>query len=307
MADEVKDDTPAPQTEDLSKTSFDEQATQEALDLNNNEDSDRKEDEIVKELTKPDKVAQPDSEPEKEVPETKEEKIKEATADIKQAIKEAVQDDAPQETVEDLKKQLQFYQTLFGDPGSLPKQEQQPSPQQQPVQQQQQQPNILDNVQVTQDELLGLLSGEPERAVPVIKKFVATAIVLAQHNIVQQQQIQERQTRYISGVQEAFYQKYDGLVEEQYRPLVKFAGDQVHQEYLSRGITKYPHELIDDIGKRAMQLKEKLIAQANGNETTQQPRKVIRQGEVGGTKTTPPPKVNLSDQQKDMFDLLEEQ
>lgn len=311
MAEPNKDEVNPPPTEDPSKTSFDEETVKEALDLTGNEET-TKPDDVVSELTKVDRVAKTDDEL-KENKEDKEaittEKIVAATEKIEKKIEAGV---AATEDVEELKKQLQFYQTLFGEtPPQAQQQQPQINQQQQnnQAQAQQQQKSILDAVDVTQEELLGLLSGEPERAVPVIKKFIATAIVLAQHDTMQKQQIQERQFNYITGVQKAFYEKYEDLSEERFRPLVKFAGDQVHQEYMSKGITKYPHELIDDIGKRAMHLKEQLVANgiANGDSVVTKPKQVIKQGEVGGTKVTPPPKEQLTTDQKEMFDLLEQQ
>lgn len=243
---------------------------------------------------------------------------------------EETQETEPGPTVKELEQQLEFYRMLYGEPQPQqqnynyqnPQQQPQQAPnpqrqqftgQNQPAQPQQPQQNIFDNIQISKDELYEFLSGEPERAAPVVRRFLQTATMLAQHNMRVQQQQEQQAYRYVGAVQHALYDKYKDL--EQYRPIVKLAGDQVEQEYKSRGINKYPHELIDDIGKRARQILIQIrgnAAPANGaqqaqsNQPTNQPRRIPRQGETGGTRPVTPPKEKLSEQEKQMYDLLED-
>jgi hypothetical protein len=219
--------------------------------------------------------------------------------------------DAPTEEspeTKELKQRLAFYEMLYGDKREEPPvQQQQPQQVQQPIQQQPQQQaqrNILDGVTVTQEDLLGFLSGEPERAIPVVKKFIATAMVLTHQHMYQEAVKQERTVRYFNGIQEVFYSKDKFEDLNDYRPIVKYAGDQIQQEYAARGQFKMPHELMDEIGKRARELKDQMLGKVNG--TVAKPRTIIRQGEVGDTKVTPPTKEKfINDQQKEMMDLLE--
>lgn len=296
MADEP---LPTPPTEDSPVID-----QSDLTDISSTEES--KPDPIAEELTKPDK-------PEDEKPviqqkeSTQEQPKQEAVTPqekIVEQIAQKIEQPQSESQVEELKKQLEFYEMLYG--GQPQQQQQVQQPQQQTPQPQQpqvpQQPNLLDNVSISQEELIGLLSGEPERAIPIIKKFVATAIVLGQQHQMQQQRQQQLTERYFNGIQEAFYSKEKYADLNDYRPLVKFAGDQIQQEYAARGIFKMPHQCIDDIGKRARELKAKMLGGTNNT-----PNKVIpKQGEVGDIKNSPPPKQNLSDQQKEMFDLLED-
>lgn len=259
------------------------------------------EDEIVKELTKTDD----EKKDEKEI------KVdKEQSGDTKVSTEKNQNQDGQTQVnegdkVKALEKQLQFYQTLFGDQSNVQRTQQetqQPTQQNTQQQVQQQAKSILDVVDFTDEEYLGLLSGEREKALPVVKKFIATAIALTAHHMQAQQAQQEQVTRYIGGVQQAFYaeDKYKDL--ENFRPLVKFAGDQIQQEDRANGITRMPHELIDDIGKRARELKNQMLG---NNGTTIAPKKVIKQGEVPDIKTAPTPKEKQTEQEKQMFDLLE--
>lgn len=297
------DNEPTPPTEESPTIDQNDLA-----DLSSNEESSP--DPIVEQLVKPDTPIE-DEKPviqEKPVEAPKQEIPQQAipAQDKVEAITEKIEQASTTSEVEELQRQLQFYEMLYGGQQAQP-QQQTPQQQQAPQQQtnippQQQQPNLLDNVSITQEELIGLLSGEPERAIPIIKKFVATAVVLSQQHQQQQQRQQQLTERYFNGIQEAFYSKEKFADLNDYRPIVKFAGDQVQQEYAARGIFKMPHQCIDEIGKRARELKAKMLGGTNNT-----PNKVIpKQGEVGDLRNAPPAKVNLSDQQKEMFDLLED-
>ena len=300
----MPDNEPTPPTEESPKVEIDQA---DLADLTSTEESSP--DPIVEQLTKPDTPIENEKPVIQEKPvddkTQQQETPQQVTPEQVQQIADKVEQPSTTSEVEELQRQLQFYEMLYGN--QQPQQQQAPQPQQQTPQQQQpqqpqQQPNILDNVSITQEELIGLLSGEPERAIPIIKKFVATAVVISQQHAQQQQRQQQLTERYFNGIQEAFYSKEKYADLSDYRPLVKFAGDQVQQEYAAKGIFKMPHQCIDEIGKRARELKTKMLGGTNGT-----PNKVIpRQGEVGDLRNAPPPKQNLSDQQKEMFDLLED-
>lgn len=209
---------------------------------------------------------------------------------------------APVEDVNSLKKQLEFYRLLYGEqPQVATKPADAPAPTNIINTQQdnkQQGGNLLDLIVPTKDELFDLLSGDPERTTPVLRRFAAGIIALSQQHIQQQQMQQERIGQYNTKCYEAFWEKYKADLDG-YQPLVKYTGDLIQQEYAQKGIQKYPHEVIDEIGTRAIALKKQMIA---GKQ--EQPKPTIRQGESGDLKTSPPPTQKLSEQQKDMLDLL---
>ena len=219
-----------------------------------------------------------------------------------QAAKEAQDEIDYKAKATEYEQQLEFYRTLYGDEKPPVRTTAAPV-ENQPQQQGQDQPkNLFDYINPSKEELYDLMSGEPEKATPVIRRFLAAAVYIAQHNVAEQQKEQTKVSNYIGGVQKVFYEKYPDL--DKVRPLVKMAGDQVAEEWQSKGIRKLPHELIDDIGKRAYQLRSQLVG-GNGNPAPSGPKKVISQGEVGGTKVAPPAKVQLTDQQKEMLDILD--
>ena len=240
-------------------------------------------------VEKPEPAEQPEQQPEQ--PEQQPEQVAKSTKE------------------QELEEQLQFYRTLYGDQpaqqydrqqaNQQQQQPQQTQQQQQPQQQQTESASILDNITVNQDELYDFLSGDPVKALPVLKKFLGTAIVLAKHHVQVEQQQAQRNSMYINAVQTTFYKKYEDL--DSFRPVVKMAGDQVAAEYAARGIHKYPHEIIDDIGKRARSLLQELATYKNG----QQRRVVPKQGEHGSTRIAAPAQEKLTEQQKHMADLME--
>lgn len=207
--------------------------------------------------------------------------------------------------IKDLENQLEFYKTLYGDNAQpvqyQPQQQQQVVPQQ--VQQQQPQPqaqNPFDLIQIDANKLQDFYSGDPAKVLPVVREFVATAVAIAQHQWRQEQVQSSNAINYVNKVQEILYAKYDDL--KDLRPLVKMAGDQIDQEYRSKGINKLPHQIIDEVGQRARQLRQQLVGTGNSNPTA--PRQVVKQGEVGNTKITPPTPEKLTKQQKEMYDLF---
>ena len=287
MADETLE---APTTEEAPKQEFD---TNELLELGESTT-----DPVAEELTtaEVDNPATAASEKE-ELPKPKDE----SELPPKEVVREeppVVEEDYKLKASE-LEQQLEFYRTLYGD--ERPPTREAAAPIAEQPKQQQQSRNPLDYVTPSKEELYDLMSGEPEKATPIIRKFIAAAVAIAQHNVQRQQQEHSKVTNYIGGVQKVFYEKYPDL--DKVRPLVKMAGDQVADEYEQKGIRKLPHELIDDIGKRAYQLRSQLVGGNNPPPT--RPRTVVKQGEVGGTKNTPPASAQLTDQQKEMLDVLE--
>ena len=205
------------------------------------------------------------------------------------------------EKVAALQNQLKFYEQLFGpkeeakafvSPTGTPEQ---PNTAQanRPV------PNILDAVQVSEEDLTNLLSGDPQRAAGTIRKFVGMAMYLTTQNFVHQQRMAERVETYNNSCVNAFYEKFDDLKE--FRPIVKYAGDYVQQRYEQQGIQKYPHQIIDEIGNLARQIKIKMLG---GSTSPTKPTPTIKQGEVGGTKPAPASRQKPTDEQNEMFDLL---
>lgn len=300
MAEEL----PKPQSEEAPKKEFD---TNELLDIAGVE--------TATEIPEPQKEAerpepQPtDPEPPRE-PQPEPER-KEPPEEVPQHVQ--VKQEAPVESVQtekekELAERLKWYELLYGNEQPAEPYAAQPNVQPQQVQQQpvqQEQPKSwFDNVTVKQDELYDLLSGDPARAAPVLKKFVALSVVGAMHHMKEEQIKAERTTRYIGACQEALYSKYEDL--KNFTPVVKMAGDQIEQEYRAKGIARYPHQLVDEIGIRARNILKQISEQRNGSTTPVAPRKVITQGESGGNRITPPAKEKLSDQQKQMFDLMEE-
>lgn len=289
------DNTPAPEHVDDPKTDI---GTEELADL-----TQEAADEVTKELTETQRVDD-DKSTNTQIDDKTSGKTTEQPISDTGTVSTSAAQQAQTETqkLEELQKQLKFYEELFGPKEQATQTFQQPpvQPQQTPVQPQQAQPNILDAVQITENDLTDLLSGAPERAVPIIKKFIATAMYLSTQNFMQTQQMHERVQRYNDSCVNAFYEQYDDL--QNYRPIVKFAGDQIQQEYMQRGIQKYPHQLIKEIGDRARDIRDKMLS-GSSSPTKSQP-KVTRQGEVSGTKPAPTPKGQLTEQQNDMFDLL---
>lgn len=295
------DDTPKPEHVDDPKTDID---TSELDDLNKSDADDQ----ITKELTETQRADQEDD----KIEDTKSDN-KEAGKPIGEVVQATQQTDGTTTTTQqtesdktkELENQLKFYEQLFGPKEEAAATFQAPTTPQPPVDQtatKQPQVNILDAVQITENDLTDLLSGAPERATPVIKKFIGTAMYLATQNFLQTQQMHERVAKYNDSCVNAFYEQYDDL--KNFRPIVKFAGDQIQQEYQQRGIQKYPHQLIKEIGDRARTIRDQMLGSSTS--PTKAPPKTIKQGEVSGTKPAPAPKQKLTEQQTEMMDLLED-
>lgn len=208
---------------------------------------------------------------------------------------------ATTDDVETLKQQLKFYEDLFG-----PAQIQTQTPQAKPaatniataVQQETFDPYA--DVQVTENDLIEFLSGDPSRALPILKKFIAGAVEISNRTISESMVKQQRANQYQQTIQGHFYSKYQEL--KQYPQIVKVAGDEVEQALRSRGINKMPHELLDVVAKRAIQILDSI----RGTNGTPQKSTGSRQGTAVTTKVATSTPDKLTDQQKEMFDLLNE-
>lgn len=221
---------------------------------------------------------------------------------LEEYAKEGTQDKTAE--VERLRKELEFYRLLNGDPNQQQQPIQQP---QQPVQQPQQvvqqaARTALDVIDITDDELLGLISGDRERALPVVKKFVATAAVIALHEFQNQRMTEQRTNMYVEGVRNHFKTTYEDLNE--YPEIVRAVGNDVGNSYVQRGIAKMPHELLDEVAEKS----RALIAKFKNGGSSSSPTAVrgSRQGNAGGgTRPATVKQEELTEAQKEMMDLLE--
>lgn len=232
--------------------------------------------------------------------ETKEkEPITKETA--KQAVEEVVEKindgTATQEDVTTLKKQLEFYKNLFGEPTSEPITR--PTATNIGTAKQQEQYDPYADVTVDQQDLIDFLSGDPTRAIPIVKKLIKGAVEISERNFTMRQQQATAQVQYKNTIQHHFYDQYKDL--DQHREIVKVAGDQIEQELMQQGIRKMPHEVLSLVGDRARQIINTI---RGSNSPAVVPRRGSSQGVVPGTKVSAPAKQPETEEQKEMYDLL---
>lgn len=152
-------------------------------------------------------------------------------------------------------------------------------------------------LQVTQDDVLGFLSGDPDKARPVIHKFANSIIYLANAAIQQRQLEEQKYITYAAQTKSIFDQKYPEAAK--YPKIVKAIGDEIELNYRQRGVNKYPHEMIDEIGEAVTTY----IREIKGV----QENKTRRQGEPPIIRPVKKDEPKLSEQQEEMFDLLKQE
>ena len=204
--------------------------------------------------------------------------------------------------LENLKKQLYFYQQLHGA-DAVPPQQQQPVPVQQQSPQQDSNDWFNNLVNVSENELIDLASGDVQRALPVVRKFVATAAAVALQEYQNQNVISQRQQVYMGAVRKDFFERYEDLKE--YPEIVRTVGDDIGSSYVKRGIRKMPHEVVDEIGTRCREL----IAKFKGNGSVRPTTPTgSRQGAAGSSNLRPAPQQTeqLTEEKKEMYELFEQ-
>lgn len=224
------------------------------------------------------------------------EDIKEQVAEVTDKINAGT---ATTNDVETLKQQLKFYEDLFGKPldtDTVAK----PAATNIATAVQQEKYDPYADIQIDQNDLIDFLSGDPARALPVLKKFIAGAVDISNRTMSDSFAKQRRATEYQETIQAHFYGKYQDL--RKYPQIVKVAGDEVEAALRSRGINKMPHEVLDIVAERAIQI----INTVRGTNGTQQKQNGSRQGSAAATRVAASVPDQLTDQQKEMFDLMQE-
>jgi hypothetical protein len=152
--------------------------------------------------------------------------------------------------------------------------------------------SLEERIQVEETDVVDFLSGDMARSIPATKKLIkymhdfTVASVFSIMDHVEEVKVYARDTK------KAFYDKYPDLKE--YPEIVKVIGDKINQE----NPNKRPDELLEAIGE------------ACGNYITKikgvvKPAIISKGGEGPAAKITPAPSPKLTDQQKEMADLIE--
>jgi hypothetical protein len=252
---------------------------------------------------------EPQQEPDKEEPAKEPQEQPEKKEPPAEQPQQQVQDVDYKKQLEEYKRQVEFFQSLYDGTPPQPQQQQVQQQPQQPVQPQVQQPtDIYETINVSENDLMDLMSGSPERALPVVRNFIRAAVEISYQQQQQRQENVQRAMKYVNLNQEEFYTRFEDL--KDYKQIVKIAGDEIEENNMRTGKVKPLHLCLDDIGKRArellVQLRGNVGGTVSGNGSRTATRNGSRQGNVGGPKVTPPPQQQLTEQQKEMADLLVE-
>lgn len=229
-------------------------------------------------------------------------KIVDQTTDLEDKIKSGQTD--IDEDINNLKSQLKFYKDLFGEPTTIDqaRNNQQQQARTEPANNRNAQ-DPFDSYGIDQQDLIDFLSGDVDRAVPVFRKFLRSAVELSHRNMMQEQARINAVTSYQNTIQGRFYELFPDLSE--FRDIVFIAGNQVQNEITQRGEKILPHETLELVGKRARDI----IGKIRGGNTTTTDNKVVRgsrQGAVVANRVVANNREKLTDEQKEMYELLED-